>query len=255
MASTTLIIGVLLDLITAGMLTYVGLRVWQLPDPGTGLHHSLWFWYGGSLFMLLDGGFAMVLLAYDVPLGVATAVLIIRRLAFSLGWMAFGAWLLSLNGSRALRAWWTYTAVLLGAIFIQAWLQGVGGYEVRTWGVGLLAADPTPLWLNVLFGVALFVPPGWQAVRLLMWFPRLSPVQRYRCASIAGSTIVFCILVIAGFIDNEWFWYGLLENRSVFTVATGVLIAMRPPVLLRLRGVPRMKTAREFPGSHQAADV
>lgn len=251
MPELTLLVGVLLDLITAVMLSYVGLRVSMLPEPSRALRRSLWFWQGASLFMLLDGGFGMVVLLLDVPFWVATGVLIVRRLVFTIGWLSFGAWLLTLNGGRYHRQWWSYTVLLAGAIFIQTWLQGVAGYEERPWSVGLIPASPTPVWLNALFGAMLFLPTAWQAQRLLMLFPRLSPLQRYRCAAIAGSTILFSVLVILGFINNEWFWYGFLENRSVFTVATGVLFAIRPPWFLRPKGVPKMTTAREFPGLHQ----
>ncbi len=251
MSELTLLVGILLDLITAVMLGYVGYRVYLLPLPSATLRRSMWFWVGASVFMILDGGFGVLVLLVDVPLDVAFAVLIVRRLAFSGGWLAFGAWILTLNGSPHERHWWTYTFVLLGAIFIQTWLQGVAGYELRTWSIGITAENPTPVWVNVLFGVFLFGPTAWQSARLMSFYRHLAPLARYRALTIGGSALLFSILVVAGFINNEWFWYGLLENRSVFTVATGVLIAIRPPWLLRRKGVARMVTAREFPGAHQ----
>ncbi len=247
MASTTLVIGVLLDVLTAAMLTFVGLRVSALRDAPPALARSLWFWYGASVFMLLDGGFGLLVVTVDVPLWVATAVLIIRRLAFAAGWFAFAGWLMALNGRLRMRAWWTFTAVVLGAIFVQTWLQGVSGYEIRPWSVALAARAPTPVWVNVLFGAALFVPAAWEAVRLLARSRTMAPVPRYRARAIGGSILLFCALVLVGFVDNQWFLYGLLENRSLFAVGTGMLVALRPPRWLRTRGIPPMTSAHELP--------
>ncbi len=256
LSETTLAIGILLDLLTAVMFGYVGLRVDALRGDSTGaVHYSLWFWYGAMGFMVLDGGFALLVILGVMGPEWALPVLFVRRLLFTQGLLAFIRLLWTMDGTFHPRIWQSYRIVMLSAVATITLFQLPDRYEILPWNVAILPTRTTPQWVDLSFGCMLFIPVALAALRLLRWHGGSDFHTKFRLHALVWSTISFCAMVLYGFWDNQWFWYGLLENRVAFSAALGMLFVLRPPWFARwFWHTPRITHVARLPGAPLVAE-
>ncbi len=251
LSQTTLAIGIFLDLLTAITFAYVGLRLEAVRGDSTGaVRYSLWFWYGAMGFMVLDGGFALLIVLGVAGPAWALPVLFLRRMLFTQGLLALIRLLWTMDGTFRASVWRPYRIVMLAAVATITLFQLPQGYDIMPWSVAIVPSRITPAWVDFAFGTMLFAPVALAALRLLRWHGASDTHSRFRLHALVWSTLSFCALVLYGFWDNQWFWYGLLENRVAFSIALGMLFVLRPPWLARLIwSVPRIVHVSSLPGA------
>ncbi len=250
----TLVVGILLDLATAAFFLMVaGLLTHRLHTQSPiqrALRSTMWFWYGAAGFMVLDGGYAVWVLNQDSTPLLQLIVLITRRTLFAGGTMFLVHLLLVMARGDHRHVPWlgAYYAVVLVAIEAISLYQRPAGHENLVWSVQFVFSNETPVWLNVAFGAAIFVPLAASAIMALRLYRRMPDrASRFRLGIFCYSILSFVVGVLIGFVDNDWFWYGLFENRLVFAVGLGMWLVMIPPFWLRSRGVPSLHDLDQFP--------
>lgn len=245
----TLLIGILLDLFTAAFCIYVAARVRRATQRGIKLGVTQWFWYGLAAFMLLDGGYAMVVLAREPPVPIPLLVLMARRFMVLVGIAALTVYMFRLAG----RSWdaplWGFYAALITLVEAQTLYENPQSHVVLDWSVQFVYERTTPHLLNFMEGVAIFAPLALGAALALARYGRQpSTAHRFRLVAVTTSILSFCTGIVIGFWNNDWFWYGLFENRLGFSVAAGMLFALRPPFLVRkFWDIPRVTKPEQWP--------
>ncbi len=254
MVSVTLVIGICLDLINAFWFAAVAVAL-QFRLRGDSLMErtirwSMVFWYGAAGFMLLDGGYAAFVLMGETHPGVQMAVLMTRRLMFIVGTMFLVhlLWTMRTGDQSHLGTLGAYYGGVALVVEAVTWYQRPVGHEELVWSIQFVVQNPTPIWLNVAIGAAIFGPLGYAAIRALGLYKHMpTRADRFRLAAFCYSVISFVVGVLIGFVDNSWYWYGLFENRLVFAVAIGMWLVMYPFWVARRMGVPVLKDLSRFP--------
>ncbi len=250
LALSTLTLGILADAVTTVFCLYVAFRVHEAIRAGVPLEKTLYFWYGLSGFMLLDGGYAMVVLAGEPEPPVPVMVLMLRRFLFLGGTAALVSALFDMAGrSRAIPVLMIYYAVLITFIEALTLYENPQTHEQLVWSIQFVYQRESPALLNFFLGLAIFTPL-FLAASLVMgrYRHQASEGRRYRLAVLNLGVLVFCVGIVIGFWDNDWFWYGLFENRLAFTIAAGMLFALRPPwIVRRYWKIRRVKGIEQWP--------
>ncbi len=235
LALSTLTIGILADLGTTLFCLYVAFRVHQAIRLGVPLQKTLYFWYGLSAFLVLDGGYAWAVLAFEPKPPAPLLVLMARRFLFLVGTAALVSALFDLaKKPQATPFLLGYYAALITFIEALTLYENPRTHERLLWSIQFVYERQSPDLLNFFIGVAIFTPLVLAAWLAMARYPKQrSESHRYRLAVFCLGVLTFCVGIIIGFWDNDWYYYGLFENRLVFTVAAGMLFALRPPWIIR----------------------
>jgi hypothetical protein len=246
----TLTLGIVLDLLTASFSLYVAWRVHQAIRLGLPLRQTLLFWYGLAGFLVLDGGYAMVVLSTHVPPPIPLMVLMARRFLFLLGTYALVAGLLSMAKRARLQPYaLAYYAILITAIEALTLYENPQSHVVLTWSIQFVYEASLPDLANFAIGIAIFLPLAAASVLATMRYRvQQGRDQRFRLLAFTLSVLAFCVGVVIGFWDNDWFWYGLFEDRLAFSIVAGMLFALRPPWIARqFKGISRDTSLEAWP--------
>ncbi len=245
----TLTFGILADLATAALAVYVAFRVRQANRWGLNGWWSLWFWYGLAGFLVLDGGYAALVLIAEPGAPVPVMVLLVRRLLFVLGAAGLVVYLAHVAGLDRFRPWvLTWYVVVATVVEATTLYQDPSGHVRLPWSIQFIHARPTPVWFNLATALAIFSPLVAAAIAGLLRYPlQPSREQRFRLVALETSVIGFCVGISLGFWDNDWYWYGLFENRLAVTIVAGMLFALRPPwVVRRVWGINHVRNRSQW---------
>ncbi len=245
----TLAIGIAADLATAALSIYVAFRVRQAQRWGLEGWWSQWFWYGLASFLVLDGGYALWVTMAEPGAPIPIFVLLLRRLLFVMGVAGLVIFLADCcNGHQArgrIIAWYVALATVVEATTLY---QNPIGHQQLPWSIQFVHARPTPPLFNLATALALFGPLVWTSTAGLMRYKQQpGREQRFRLVILHASIISFCVGITLGFWDNDWYWYGLFENRLVVTIVAGMLFALRPPWLVRrIWGIQKVRRVEQW---------
>jgi hypothetical protein len=213
--AATLALGVLLTLITAGMLAYAGVLVRRRPATGDArlaLDLYATWWFAAALVIVLAASHTMLGLVgvTDGALHTALTYLVDIPLAVAL-WALLYYLVYIFTGKRAaLGPLSVAYAFFLAFLFVYAASAGPRHLETTAWSMRSVGETTPPAWMSAAFGVLLAAPVLFIVVAYGALLRRVKPSpQRRRLALTAIAFGVWFTPVLAGFLlgwqSQEWF--------------------------------------------------
>lgn len=231
MASATLAIGALLDLVSA-TLCFVAARMVlrRLPaDRGLSTEAFALFWFGVGVVNLLQAGLAAVALARDPGVVLATAVWNTRIV---LALTSFAGLVYYLSYVYTGRTWARAPIILFYAmtfLLMETWMGLADPVAAATtgWRVDLTFANEARTLLYAVVVLCFFVPPLAAAIAygLTLRFVR-DPAARRRARLMTIGLAIYFAGLTAGYLAS-WSWWGLVENLLGIAAAGVAILALR----------------------------
>lgn len=229
MSTPTLAAGSILGLAVA--LLWAGIALLQLrrasaPGQAPRLYFAL-FWAGIAARAAIESGYAFL-----AGLGVATLAIGVTALVLKMatGLAAFfglvSYLLLVYSGERRVVTYAGAFYVTLAPFVVYAYVSRVPvAVETRTWYAGLAYAEPQGL-LHAATVVLLFLPPlACTCCYALLLRVASDAGQRRRILVTSLALGSFFGAFLFGWMNEQWFWWGLAERLLAIGTSLGVLHA------------------------------
>lgn len=196
------------------------------------------FWLGVGAYGAAEVVWAATALAGFSGFHFGVVILNVKLVSISVGFFGLVAYLLYIYSGRKWFLWGLAAAYAFLYLVLQhfyTW-KGPVGQSVGVWGMRLDYAvqDPGAYWTLVV--VLLFVPPMLAAVAYagLLRVAR-QPASRYRVVVTSVAFLLFFGVLPLGWLNGDWYWWGLVEKMLGAGTAVAVLAAVAPPAWARER--------------------
>lgn len=234
MSDATLLLGAALDALSLALYWWAGQVVLRTfpRDASRATDAFSMFWYGVGLVNGLQALLNLVAVVRDPGVALAFAFWNTRIALALFSFAGLSYYLLFVyTGKRWLQV--PVVVFYIGAFFLmQTWLElsDPARASVEAWRVGLSFEHVVkgPIYLGVV--LSFFLPPllASGAYALILRVTR-EPLRRYRIGLVSASLLVYFAGLTLGYLNLEWFWWGLVENLLGIGAAAAVLLALRPP--------------------------
>lgn len=218
-----------LAILGGAIYTIVGARYLRLSRSSSMQGSAAAFWLGIGAYGMLDGGWGVLAASVPAPLALGVTVLQLKILAVSVG---FGSWVwyvgyLYTGNARLL---WL-VAIFYALVFVLTTYSYAArapiGQEVRTWGTGLVYANPAGVASDVAYGL-LFGPPLVATLAYGRLLPRVHDArQKLRVVATGAVLAVFFAGLILGWITGLVPHWPLIEK--VLAVVAGITVLAAAP--------------------------
>lgn len=231
MSATTLLVAAALDATTFVVFLAVALRVLRrLPlQRGHATEAFALFWFAVAVVNLLNSILEVWSALGDPGLAGAFALWNTRIAVVLAGFAGLVHYLVYLYFGDPRLKW------IVGAFYIttfwvmQVWLimSDPVGPDIRAWWVGLETTQTAPPALFRAVVVLFFLPPFLATFAYAGAIRHLDGAdQRRRASCIAVALAAYFVLLLVGYMNLDWRWWGLVENLSGIAVGAIAFFAL-----------------------------